>query len=76
MVKSVVLVLWLLLPGGRQEFLLAKHVDSHAQCQALAQTLSDARAAKGQRVRHICEDVVEEVGGVDVNGNPLPSGHE
>ena len=69
--KSIALILWLLLDGGGQRVILTKHVDSEAACQATAKELVEQHAARGQRVRYLCHEVVPEVGDVDVNGNPI-----
>lgn len=72
MIKAFVLLLWLLPADGRQQLLLAQHVDSEVHCQELALQLAAKHTAKGEKVRHLCQQVIEEVGDVDENGNPLP----
>lgn len=69
--KSFALILWLLIGDGGQRVVLTQHVDSDALCQTAAKALVDKYAARGQRVRYLCHEVVPEVGDVDVNGNPI-----
>ena len=69
--KSFVLILWLLTGDGRQQPILTQYVDDAAACAAAAGALVDQHAARGQRVRYLCHEVVPEVGDVDEMGNPI-----
>jgi len=69
--KSIVLILWLTMPNGPDQFLLTQHVDNQTICEQRGQSLVDQRASAGQNVRFQCHEVVEEVGNVDENGNPI-----
>jgi hypothetical protein len=69
--KSIALILWLALANGKEQVVLSKHVEDMEKCQATAQALVVNHAAKGERVRYLCHEVVEEVGNVDANGNPI-----
>jgi hypothetical protein len=69
--KSIVLLLWLATANGKEEIILNRHLDGQATCVATAQALQAKHAAKGEKVRYLCHEVVEEVGNVDVNGNPI-----
>lgn len=69
--KSIVLLLWLAMANGKEEVILNQHLDDHATCVATAQALQAKHAKKGEKVRYLCHEVVEEVGNVDVNGNPI-----
>jgi hypothetical protein len=69
--KSFALILWLLIDGGGQKVILTRHVDDDATCHTTAKALVEAHAARGQRVRYLCHEVVPEVGDVDENGNPI-----
>jgi hypothetical protein len=69
--KSFALILWLLMGDDRQQVILTQHVDDEATCLATARALVEKHAARGQRVRYLCHEVVPEVGDVDVNGNPI-----
>jgi len=71
--KSIVLILWLTLPTGKEQFLLTRHMDDQAACAQAAQALVVEHGQRGEKVRFQCHEVVEEVGGVDENGNPLPA---
>lgn len=71
--KSIVLILWLTLPTGKEQFLLTRHMDDQGACMQAARALVVEHSQRGQRVRFQCHEVVEEVGGVDENGNPLPT---
>lgn len=73
--KSIALILWLVLGDGRQQVILTQHLDDDASCQATARALVEKHAARGQRVRYLCHEVVPEVGDVDVNGNPIEPDH-
>ncbi len=70
--KSIVLILWLTLPTGKEQFLLTRHLDDQAACLEAAQALVLKHNQRGEQVRYLCHEVVEEVGGVDTSGNPLP----
>lgn len=72
MVKTFVLLLWLLTSSGKQQLLSAQHVDGEEVCQSTAKILVEKYSAKGEQVRYLCQQVIEEVGDVDENGNPLP----
>ncbi|MCP5277976.1 MAG: hypothetical protein H6935_06380 [Thiobacillus sp.] len=69
--KSIVLLLWLTVPNGADQFLLTKHVDNTAVCEHMGQALVHEHALGGKQVRFQCHEVVEEVGNVDENGNPI-----
>jgi hypothetical protein len=69
--KSIVLLLWLTVPTGADQFLLTKHMDESAACQRMGQALVEKHALAGENVRFQCHEVVEEVGNVDQNGNPI-----
>jgi hypothetical protein len=69
--KSIVLILWLTVPSGPDQFLLTKHTDDMAACEHLGQTLVHEQALGGKQARFQCHEVVEEVGNVDENGNPI-----
>ena len=69
--KSVVLLLWLAMANGKEEIILNRHLDDQATCVATAQALVEKHAQSGEKVRYLCHAVVEEVGNVDVNGNPI-----
>jgi len=69
--KSFVLILWLLTGDGRQQPILTQYLDDEAACEATAKVLADRHAARGQRVRYLCHEVVPEVGDVDEMGNPI-----
>jgi hypothetical protein len=71
LMKSFVLILWLLMGDGRQQAILTQYVDNEAACVATATVLADKYAARGQRVRYLCHEVVPEVGDVDEMGNPI-----
>lgn len=72
--KSFALILWLLLGDGGQRVILTRHLDDAASCEAAARLLVEQHAARGQRVRYLCHEVVPEVGDVDENGNPIEPG--
>ncbi|MEW6677558.1 MAG: hypothetical protein AB1421_06515 [Pseudomonadota bacterium] len=40
-------------------------------CRSVAQALVDKHAAEGKKARFLCHEVIEEVGDVDENGNPI-----
>ena len=69
--KSIVLILWLTVPTGPDQFLLTKHVDNQAVCECMGQAMVDKRAQAGEQTPYLCREVVEEVGDVDENGNPI-----
>jgi len=69
--KSIVLILWLSVPNGADHFLLTQHVDNVATCEKRGESLVDQHASAGEKVRFQCHEVVEEVGNVDENGNPI-----
>lgn len=69
--KSIVLLLWLSVPTGADQFLLTKHVDDQIACERMGLVLVEKHAASGEKVRFQCHEVVEEVGNVDENGNPI-----
>lgn len=69
--KSFALILWLLIDGGGQKVILTRYVDDEATCQTTAKVLVAEHAARGQRVRYLCHEVIPEVGDVDENGNPI-----
>jgi hypothetical protein len=71
--KSIVLILWLTVPTGADQFLLTRHVDDQATCERSGQALVEKHGAAGQNVRFQCHEVIEEVGNVDENGNPIES---
>jgi hypothetical protein len=67
--KSVVLIVWLLTANGKDQLLLSRHVDDQATCRALAE--ATVAAHPGEKLRHLCQEVVPENEAVDENGNPL-----
>lgn len=69
--KSIVLLLWLSVPTGADQFLLTQHVDNQIACERMGQSLVQQHASSGEKVRFQCHEVVEEVGNVDENGNPI-----
>ncbi|MDD3530297.1 MAG: hypothetical protein PHS77_10520 [Gallionellaceae bacterium] len=69
--KSVALLVWLLSANGGDSIVHVDHLDDMAACQAKAAEVSAPYLQEGRRTRHLCQQVVEEVGGVDENGNPL-----
>lgn len=69
--KSIVLLLWLSVPTGADQVLLTKHVDDQVTCERTGQILVDQHTSTGKKVRFQCHEVVEEVGNVDENGNPI-----
>ncbi|MEW5770431.1 MAG: hypothetical protein AB1831_08715 [Pseudomonadota bacterium] len=69
--KSIVLLVWLALANGKEQVILSRHLDDQATCVATAQALVAQHAAQGGKARYLCQEVVEEVGGVDINGNPI-----
>jgi hypothetical protein len=69
--KSIALILWLALANGKEQVILSKHLEDMGQCKATAQALVAKHASKGEQVRYLCHEVVEEVGNVDQNGNPV-----
>ena len=69
--KSIALILWLALANGKEQVILSKHLEDMDKCQATARALVANHADKGERVRYLCHEVVEEVGNVDANGNPI-----
>lgn len=69
--KSIVLLVWLTVAGGQEQVIMTRHVDSQAICEATAHSVQAKYAGKGQKTRFLCHEVVEEVGDVDVNGNPI-----
>lgn len=69
--KSIVLLLWLAVAGGKEEIILARHLDDLGSCATTGQQLVTKHASKGEAVRYQCHEVVEEVSNVDSNGNPI-----
>lgn len=69
--KSVALLVWLLSANGGDRIVYTDHLDDMAACQARAAEVSAPYLREGRKTRHLCQEVVEEVGGVDENGNPL-----
>lgn len=69
--KSIALIIWLTLASGKEQVVLTRHMDDLAKCQAAAQVVVDDYAAQGKKARYLCHEVIEEVGDVDENGNPL-----
>lgn len=69
--KSIVLLLWLSIPNGADQFLMTTHVDDQVTCERMGQSLVRQHADSGEKVRFQCHEVVEEVGDVDENGNPI-----
>jgi len=69
--KSVALILWLTLASGKEQVILTQHWESMTKCKAVATDLVATHAEKGQKARFLCHEVIEEVGDVDENGNPL-----
>ena len=69
--KSIVLLVWLATASGQEQVVLTRHVDNMMLCESAAQSVQAEYAAKGGKTRHLCHEVVEEVGNVDVNGNPI-----
>jgi hypothetical protein len=69
--KSVALIIWLLAPNGQEQIILSSHFDTVAACQAKAVEVGQEYQGRDRKTRHLCQAVVEEVGGVDANGNPL-----
>jgi len=71
--KSIVLLLWLTVPNGTEQFLLTQYLDDMSVCELRGQALVHEQLAKGKQARFTCHEVVEEVGNVDENGNPIES---
>lgn len=69
--KSIAFILWLLTPGGQEQVAMTQHLDSMAACQALVERKTAEYAARGLTTRAMCHNVIEEVGEVDENGNPV-----
>lgn len=69
--KSVALIVWLLLPSGHERIALNIHLDDMAACQARAVAEVASLERQGGKARYLCQKVVEEVGEVDANGNPI-----
>lgn len=69
--KSIVLLLWLSVPTGADQFLSTQHMDDPIACERIGQRLVQQHASSGEKVRFQCHEVVEEVGNVDENGNPI-----
>lgn len=69
--KSVVLLIWLLTAGGKEHLVVNRHVDDMTTCNTMAQSLVVDYTRQNQKVRTLCHEVVEEVGDVDENGNPV-----
>lgn len=70
--KSIVLIIWLVAADGHQEVALTRHYDDWHTCEARAEVIAQEYAGKGKLTRHLCHEVIEEVGDVDENGNPVP----
>lgn len=68
--KSVVLIVWLALASGHEEVVHTGHYDDMAACEATARAVAGQYAQRG-KTRHLCHGVVEELGGVDADGNPI-----
>ena len=73
--KSIALVLWLMLGNGKEEFLATRHFDDVPSCVAKAESIKAERAAKGQKIRYLCQEVIEEDTDVDMYGNPIKPEH-
>lgn len=69
--KSIVLIVWLFMPSGQQEVVVKQHYDDMAACEAKAEAVAGQYARLGQKTRHLCHPVIDEVGDVDANGNPI-----
>lgn len=69
--KSIVLLLWLSVPTGADQFVLTQYVDDQTACARMGQALVDKYAASGEKARFQCHEVVEEASNVDENGNPV-----
>lgn len=69
--KSIVLIIWLVAADGHQEVVVKRHYDDWNACEAKAQAISEQYSRDGRLTRHLCHEVVEEVGEVDENGNPI-----
>lgn len=74
--KSVALILWLALAGGKEQVVHTNHMDDMDKCRSVAQAMVDSHAAEGKKARFLCQEIIEEVGDVDENGNPIePTTH-
>jgi hypothetical protein len=69
--KSVALILWLALANGKEQVIHTRHLEDMDTCRSIAQAMVENHANKGERVRFLCHEVIEEAGDVDENGNPL-----
>jgi hypothetical protein len=69
--KSIVLILWLVAGNGHDELVYTGHVDDQPACEAKAAAFAEQYVRQGRKTRHLCHAVIEEVGDVDENGNPL-----
>jgi len=74
--KSIVFILWLTLANGKEQVVLTQHVNTQEECLSLAQIKAEQHARHGEKTRYICHEVIEEVGGVDNNGNPIQESSE
>lgn len=71
MMKSVALILWLTLANGKEQVILTQHMNTQDECVSTARAKVEQHTRRGEKTRYICHEVIEEVGGVDDNGNPL-----
>lgn len=69
--KSVALIIWLLGANGQERIVERSHYDDMAACEAKAQATAAHYAQQGGKTRHLCHPVIEEVGDVDADGNPI-----
>ncbi|MDD4882005.1 MAG: hypothetical protein PHR30_14815 [Gallionellaceae bacterium] len=69
--KSIALIIWLLSANGHDRIVERSHYDDMAACEAKAQAVAAHYAQQGGKTRYLCHPVVEEVGDVDENGNPV-----
>lgn len=69
--KSIALIIWLLSTHGQDQIVERSHYDDMAACEAKAQAVAEHYAQQGGKTRYLCHPVIEEVGEVDDNGNPI-----
>lgn len=69
--KSVALIIWLLTASGHEDIVVTSHYDDMDACESKAKAVAEQYAQQGKKTRYLCHPVIEEVGGVDENGNPI-----